>query len=76
MNEWTLMGAGDILLLHSDGLVEHGGPDARYFPDHLERTLRTVKQRSAREIYDAVVADVRAFAEPSDDVSLVVIKRR
>jgi serine phosphatase RsbU (regulator of sigma subunit) len=76
MNEWTLMGAGDILLLHSDGLVEHGGPDARYFPHHLERTLRTVKQRSAREIYDAVAADVRAFAAPSDDVSLVVIKRR
>ena len=26
MNEWVLMGAGDILLLHTDGLAEHRTP--------------------------------------------------
>jgi serine phosphatase RsbU (regulator of sigma subunit) len=76
MNEWTLMGAGDILLLHSDGLVEHGKThDERYFPHHLERKLREVKHRGAREIFDAVREDLQIFADPSDDISIVVIKR-
>jgi serine phosphatase RsbU (regulator of sigma subunit) len=75
MNEWSLMGAGDILLLHTDGLVEHGKKHESYFPYHLERKLREVKHHGAREIYDAVTADLRAFAAPSDDISIVVIKR-
>jgi serine phosphatase RsbU (regulator of sigma subunit) len=75
MNEWSLMGAGDILLLHTDGLVEHGKKHESYFPHHLERKLREVKHHGAREIYDAVTADLRAFAAPSDDISIVVIKR-
>jgi serine phosphatase RsbU (regulator of sigma subunit) len=75
MNEWTLMGSGDILLLFTDGLAEHGKTPDRYFPHHLERTLRGVKQRSSREIFDAVTSDLLAFADPSDDISLVVIKR-
>ena len=75
MNEWSLMGAGDILLLHSDGLVEHGKTLEAYFPHHLERKLTEVKHQSAREIYDAVTEDLRAFAAPTDDISIVVIKR-
>ena len=65
----------DILLLHSDGLVEHGKEDAAYFPHHLERKLREVKHQGAREIFDAVKEDLQAFAKPSDDISIVVIKR-
>jgi serine phosphatase RsbU (regulator of sigma subunit) len=76
MNEWLLMGAGDILLLHSDGLLEHGKThDDGYFPHHLERKLREVKHLGAREIFDAVRDDLRIFADPSDDISIVVIKR-
>jgi serine phosphatase RsbU (regulator of sigma subunit) len=76
MNEWSLMGAGDILLLHSDGLVEHGKRlDEGYFPHHLEQKLREVKHLGAREIFDAVKEDLQAFAAPSDDISIVVIKR-
>jgi len=74
MNEWTLMGRGDILLLHTDGLTEHEGPAGRYFPTRLEQTVREVKHLGARQIYDAVMADVVAFAEPTDDASIVVIK--
>jgi serine phosphatase RsbU (regulator of sigma subunit) len=75
MNEWSLMGAGDILLLYSDGLVEHGEDHDPYFPHHLEGKLREVKHLEAREIFDAVRDDLRAFAAPSDDISIVVIKR-
>ena len=75
MNEWTLMGAGDILLLHTDGFSDHRNGDVNYVPARLEQTLRAVKHLSAREIYDAIITDLVAFADPSDDVSLVVIKR-
>jgi serine phosphatase RsbU (regulator of sigma subunit) len=75
MNEWVLMGQGDILLLHTDGLSEHGGKDEPYFPGRLERTLRDVHQRSAKGIFDAIIEDLRAYSAPSDDISIVVIKR-
>ena len=74
MNEWWLMGAGDILLLHTDGLTEHGRGDERYFPDHLERKLREIKNESALEIFEAIQEDLMGFAEPTDDISVVVIK--
>lgn len=74
INEWWLMGAGDILLLHTDGLSEHRRQDEGYFPDHLERKLREVKDGSAREIYEAIQQDLVAFTAPADDISIVVVK--
>jgi serine phosphatase RsbU (regulator of sigma subunit) len=74
-NEWTLMGAGDILLLHTDGLAEHAsGPD-NYFPAHLEDVMRRVKHQPARDIYEAIKDDLLRFAKPADDVSVVVVKK-
>ncbi len=73
INEWWL-GAGDILLLHTDGLAEHRREDESYFPDRLERTLREVKDGNAREIFEAIQQDLMAFTEPTDDISVVVIK--
>jgi len=75
MNEWSLMGAGDILVLHTDGVTEHGGEHSPYYPHHFGETLRRVKHLGAREIYEALQEDLLAFDEPADDVSLVVIKR-
>jgi serine phosphatase RsbU (regulator of sigma subunit) len=75
MNEWVLMGEGDILLLHTDGLVEHQRGDEPYFPFRFEQTVRGVKNRTAAEIYDAIRSDLLAFGEPADDISVVVIKR-
>lgn len=75
MNEWTLMGRGDILLLQTDGLYEHRRGEEPYFPAHVERALREVKHLGAREIHDTIMRDMLAFADPADDVSLVVIKK-
>jgi serine phosphatase RsbU (regulator of sigma subunit) len=75
INQWVLMGEGDILLLHTDGLTEHGRPGDPYCPLHLERTLREAKDGSAREIFEVVTADLRSFSNPRDDISLVVMKR-
>jgi len=74
MNEWWIMGAGDILLLHTDGLSEHRRGEEEYSPHALERRVREVKDRDARGIYEAVMEDVLAFAAPADDISLVVVK--
>jgi serine phosphatase RsbU (regulator of sigma subunit) len=73
-NEWRVMGAGDILLLHTDGLGEHSRGNEQYFPGRLEDTLRRVKDQSAKQIVEAIEQDLRAFNDPSDDISMVVIK--
>ena len=75
MNEWVIMGEGDILLLHTDGLSEHSRDGDDYMPWRLEQKIREVKHLTAAQIFDAVIADLQAFSDPSDDVSLVVIKR-
>lgn len=74
VNEWTLLGSGDILVLHTDGLSEHG--ENRYFPERVEQRLREVKDLPARAIYDAIQEDLLAFSPPSDDITLVIVKRQ
>jgi serine phosphatase RsbU (regulator of sigma subunit) len=75
MNKWLIMGEGDILLLHTDGLSEHKRGDEEYVPERLQAVIRQVKRESAKEVFEAVKEDVLAFSPPTDDVSLVVIKR-
>jgi serine phosphatase RsbU (regulator of sigma subunit) len=75
LNEWTLMGAGDILLLHTDGLLEHSNGREDYFPARLESRVRELKNHRARDIVAGVKNDLLSFGDPRDDISLVVIKR-
>lgn len=75
VNEISLMGSGDILLLFTDGLAEHSNGEQDYFPSRLEAKLREVKDLSAREIYAAIQGDIFAFAPPEDDLTLVILKR-
>lgn len=76
LNEWKLMGTGDILLLYTDGLLEHSDGNSAYFPAHLEQKVREVKHLSAKEIFDAIKAHLLGFAERADDISFVIIKRK
>jgi len=41
----------------------------------ISKKLREVKHQTAEEIFEAITLDLLAFTKPSDDVSLVVIKR-
>ena len=75
VNEWRIMGTGDIVLLCTDGLLEHNRDDVLYFPARLEQKVREVKHQSAGEIFQAIMEDILIFNAPSDDISLVVIKR-
>jgi serine phosphatase RsbU (regulator of sigma subunit) len=71
----VLQGAGDILLLHTDGLIEHAAGGESYCSYRLEQKLREVRNESAKHIFQSITADLLAFSAPTDDVSLVVIKR-
>jgi serine phosphatase RsbU (regulator of sigma subunit) len=75
MNEWRLLGQGDLMLLGTDGLADHERDGETYCRTALEATLRACQDEDARTIFDAITTDLRAFGPPTDDVSLVVIKR-
>jgi len=75
LNEISLMGNGDILLLYTDGLSELNDGQQDYFPAGLENLLRRHKDSSAREIAEALKVDILSFADPHDDISFVVIKK-
>jgi len=74
-NELELMGSGDILFLYSDGLSEHRNGNEDYFPTRFEQDVRQVKDQSARDIVKYVKQLFYSFGPPSDDVTLVAIKK-
>lgn len=69
------VGAGDALLLYTDGIFEVASPQGEHFG--LERFVATVLQRAHQptsDLLDGVIADVRQFAggaEFVDDVCMV-----
>ncbi len=76
VNEVNLMAPGDILLLLTDGILEHEREGEDFAPTHLEDALRAAKHLPSAAILDQVRAAVLAFAPQQDDMSLVVVKRR
>ncbi len=76
VNKIHLMGEGDILILFTDGLMEHGiENDIPYFERELDGTVRSIKNLSAKEIYSHILEDMRKYSKASDDISFVVIKK-
>lgn len=74
VNEIHLLGAGDIMLLYTDGLTEHA--DGRFRDERLEPLLREAKKGSAKEIYDAIVEEYVSFAPSEDDLTVAVVKKK
>jgi serine phosphatase RsbU (regulator of sigma subunit) len=76
IKEINLLEIDDILLLYTDGLLEHYSHTGDfYFPSKFEEKLKKVKRRSAKEIFNQIKKDISAFGKPSDDISMVVIKK-
>lgn len=75
VNEVNLLGDGDILLLATDGFAEHEREGIAFADASLESCLRKLKDRSAAEICSCLLDNAGFFANPDDDMSLVVIKR-
>ncbi len=75
VNQWRLANPGDILVLCTDGLIEHETDTQTYFPARLEHRVRELKTHRAAEMVAGIKEDLLSFAPPADDISLVVIKR-
>lgn len=70
---------GDTLVLFTDGVTEAMNPAySEYGEQRLEQLLGTLVGKSCMEIIDSVKASVADFiedAEPSDDITMLTIKR-
>jgi sigma-B regulation protein RsbU (phosphoserine phosphatase) len=73
------LGAGDLLGLYTDGIVEsRSGENVEYGEHRLADKLRELRALPARVVRDKIFEDVFAFSgctEAGDDMTLVVVKR-
>jgi hypothetical protein len=74
---------GDLLLLYTDGILEASAGDPadaaseEYGVDRLVTLVRSRRERPAREIVEAVLADVERFcggAPPQDDRTVLALR--
>ena len=73
------LGPGDLLVLHSDGIVEAGA--AQHKPFGLERLSAAVERlraEPAEVICAEILREARAFAPgpQEDDMTIVVVRRK
>jgi sigma-B regulation protein RsbU (phosphoserine phosphatase) len=70
---------GDLLVIFSDGISEAtNSSDDMFGEERLERFIVENRDRKAADIIEAILNDVRVYAElspQSDDMTLVVVKR-
>jgi serine phosphatase RsbU (regulator of sigma subunit) len=74
VNELNLLGAGDVLLLYTDGLSDHA--EGRFVATDLERCLAESVDQSAKELCSTLRTSMMQCGPPADDISFVVIKKR
>ena len=75
INEINLLGSGDIMLLYTDGLLDHSKGDLMFCDERLEQVLRESQRGTAEEIYLAIKHAMHSFAPASDDITFCVIKK-
>ncbi len=73
------LNSNEIIIIYSDGLTEAQNRHGDFFgDDRFHRLVRTLISGSCEEIGKRLIADVDRFvgdAHPSDDLSLVILKR-
>jgi sigma-B regulation protein RsbU (phosphoserine phosphatase) len=77
--ENTMLKKGDIVLIYTDGISEARGTDGTVYGEkRIEEFVRDQYEKTAKEICEGLIDDVRKFShgsDYSDDKSVVVIKR-
>ncbi len=71
--------AGDVFVFYSDGVTEAAREGEDYGVERLRELVEKVASSRVAAIAEAIVADLHAFLgdeEPSDDVTIVVVKVR
>lgn len=73
----TSLGAGDVLLLYSDGVTEgRSGDDEEFGEERLEEFLRKNRSLEPREFARKLMNEVRGFClngDPGDDVTALIV---
>jgi sigma-B regulation protein RsbU (phosphoserine phosphatase) len=71
---------GDSLVLYSDGITESQDPEGnQYEADRLIRSLWDRREHTTAAMADGVLQDVARFRQTrpaSDDVTLLIVRRR
>jgi len=79
-DEGPIVAPGEVLVVGTDGIWEaRNDADEMYGKERLKRVIASSAAGDAREIREAIVADVEAFrgATPQlDDITLLVVKGR
>lgn len=72
------LGAGDVLVLFSDGLLEAESKSGQpYGPRRLRQTLEKHRRLPARTLVDTLIDSVMAYSErssPEDDITAVIVR--
>jgi len=70
------MSAGDIVVVHTDGLTEARCGDELFGTERVREVLERARHLRAADILEALLTAVRAFADrPLDDLTVVVLKQ-
>ncbi len=76
VNTLNIMGAGDIMLLFTDGFQEQNEGQYDFVSECLEDCLRKVKYGTAREIVKSLKNEFFARVQkPDDDVTIIAVKK-
>ncbi len=72
-------GAGDVLVLYTDGMTEAQNPRGDFYgDDHLMDTALECYGGTAQQVLDGLMADIQRFtarAPRQDDIAILVIRR-
>jgi sigma-B regulation protein RsbU (phosphoserine phosphatase) len=67
---------GDVVVLHTDGLTEARRGDELFGPERVREVVDRHAHRRAADILEALIREVRRFADrPLDDLTVVVLKQ-
>jgi sigma-B regulation protein RsbU (phosphoserine phosphatase) len=79
-SEKTTLAAGDIALLYTDGLTESRNPQGEEMTEQgLMKLLKKHHKLDAENLMRSIFEELEAFtggADPMDDMTLVVLKRK
>ncbi|MEJ2637334.1 MAG: PP2C family protein-serine/threonine phosphatase [Calditrichia bacterium] len=76
VNTINIMGAGDIMLLFTDGFQEQKQGEFNFVSACLEECLREVKNSSSREIIAHLKKEFfKRVPQPDDDVTVIAVKK-
>jgi serine phosphatase RsbU (regulator of sigma subunit) len=75
VNVLELMAAGDMLVLCTDGVSDHGSGGMPYVGERLDEWFRARAHLPIRELADSLAVDVRDFGPLQDDASFVIVRK-